>query len=152
MNFVVSATQILSAFLTSAAMEIISFDSSSSSSEENNDISTNLLFNKNILKMHNSDGNFDEEEDDDFEILPVLLLSLLTRRTKWEHKQLAWPDHVKKLHHEIFFTQTYRMSLEAFDTLVNLLYGNISYNYSKYGFTSSQDPIEAEIAVAIGLC
>ena len=50
------------------------------------------------------------------------------------------------------FTQTYRMSLEAFDTLVNLLYGNISYNYSKYGFTSSQDPIEAEITVAIGLC
>ena len=44
------------------------------------------------------------------------------------------------------------MSLEAFDTLVNLLYGNISYNYSKYGFTSSQDAIEAEITVTIGLC
>ena len=36
--------------------------------------------------MHNCDGNFDEEEDHDFEILPVLLLSLLTRRTKWEHQ------------------------------------------------------------------
>ena len=70
--------------------------------------------------MHHSDGNFDEEEDDDFVILPVLLLSLLTRRTKWEHQQLAWLDHVKKLQHEKTFTQTYRISLEAFDTLVNL--------------------------------
>ena len=43
------------------------------------------------------------------------------------------------------------MSLEAFDTLVNLLYRKISYNYSKYGFTSSQDPIVAGITVAIGL-
>ena len=121
MNFVVSATQILSAFLTSAAMEIISFHSSSDEEESNSDTSINLLFNKNILTMHNSDGNFDEEEDDDFDILPVLLLSLLTRRTKWEHQQLAWLDHVKKLQHEKFFTQTYRMSLEAFDILVNLL-------------------------------
>ena len=54
--------------------------------------------------MHHSDGNFEEEEDDDFEILPVLLLSLLTRRTKWEHQQLAWLDHVKKLQHEKMFT------------------------------------------------
>ena len=44
------------------------------------------------------------------------------------------------------------MPLEAFGALVKLLYGNISYNYSKYGYTSSQEPIEAEITVAIGLC
>ena len=44
------------------------------------------------------------------------------------------------------------MIFEAFDTLVNLLYGNISYKYSKYGFTSSQSPIEVEITDAIGLC
>ena len=43
------------------------------------------------------------------------------------------------------------MSLEAVDALVNLLYQNIFYNDSKYGFSSSQDPIEAEIAVAIGI-
>jgi hypothetical protein len=36
------------------------------------------------------------------------------------------------------------MSLEAFGALVKLLYGNNSYNYSKYGYTSSQEPIEAE--------
>ena len=44
------------------------------------------------------------------------------------------------------------MSLEAFGALVKLLYGNISYDYSKYGYTSSQEPIFAEITVAIGLC
>ena len=86
MNFVLSTTQFLSVFHTSAAMEIISFDSSSDEEKENNDTSINLLFKNNILTMHNSDGNFDEEEDDDFEILPVLLLSLLTRKTKWEHQ------------------------------------------------------------------
>ena len=152
MHFVVTATQFLSVFLTSATMEIISFDcSSDEEEEENNDTSIHLLFKNNILTMHCSDGNFHEEEDDDFEILPLLLLSLLTRRTKWEHQQLAWLDHVKKLQHENMFTQTYQMSLEAFDTLVNFLYENISYKYSKYGFTSSQDPIDAAITIAIGL-
>ena len=89
MNFVVSATQFLSVFLTSAAIEIISFDLSSNEEEGNNDTSINLLFKHNILTIHNSDGNFDDEHDDNFEIQPVLLLSLLTRRTKWEHQQLA---------------------------------------------------------------
>ena len=153
MNFVLSASQFLSVFLTSAAMEIISFDSSSDDKEkEINDTSINLLFKNNILTMHNSDDTIDEEEDVNFDILPVLLLSQLTRKTKWEHQQLAWLDHVKKLQHEKTFTLTYRMSLEAFDTLVNLLYGNISYNSTNNGFTSSQDPMEAEITVAIGLC
>ena len=60
-NFVVSATQFLSVFLTSAAMEIISFYSSSDEEEEeNNDTSINLLFKNNILTIHHSDGNFDE--------------------------------------------------------------------------------------------
>ena len=35
---------------------------------------------------------------------------------------------------------------------MNLLYGNISHDYSKYGYTSSQEPIFAEITFAIGLC
>ena len=43
------------------------------------------------------------------------------------------------------------MSLEAFGALVKLLYRNISYNYSKYGYTFSQEPIKVEITVAIGL-
>jgi DDE superfamily endonuclease len=35
---------------------------------------------------------------------------------------------------------------------VKLLYGNISYNSSKYGYTSSLEPIKIEITVAIRLC
>ena len=35
---------------------------------------------------------------------------------------------------------------------MKLLYGNLSYDYSKYGYTSSQEPIFAETSVAIGLC
>ena len=44
------------------------------------------------------------------------------------------------------------MSFYAFKILVNILYENISYDYSRYGFTTTQMPIRAEIAVAIGLC
>ena len=132
MNFVVSATQFLSVFLTLEAMEIISlFSIPYDEEEENNHTSINLLFKNNILTMHHSDGNFDEEDNDDFENLPVLLPSLITRRTKWEHQQLAWLDHVKRLNHEKLFMQTYRIS---FEKLVYLLCRNISYNYSKYGF------------------
>ena len=83
-------------------MEINSFDSSDDEEEGNNVTYINLLFKKNILTMNDSDGNFDEEEDDSFDILPVLLLSLLTRKTKWEHQQIVWLDHIKELQHEIF--------------------------------------------------
>jgi hypothetical protein len=41
--------------------------------------------------------------------------------------------------------------LEAFNALVSFLNGNNSYYYSKYGFTFSQDHMEGEITVAIGL-
>ena len=44
------------------------------------------------------------------------------------------------------------MSFHAFKVLVDMLYENISYDYSRYGFTSTQMPIRAEITVAIGLC
>ena len=65
---------------------------------------------------------------------------------------LAWLGHFQKLKHENMFTRKYQMSLEAFGALVKLLYGNISYNYSKYSYTSSQEPIKVEITVSIGLC
>jgi hypothetical protein len=44
------------------------------------------------------------------------------------------------------------MTIEAFGALVKLLSGNMSYNYSKYGYTSSQEPIKAEITIVIGFC
>ena len=63
-------------------MEIISFGSSDDQEEENNDTSINLFFKRKIMTMSNSDNNFNVEEDHNFEILPVLLISLLTRKTK----------------------------------------------------------------------
>ena len=78
-------------------------------------------------------------------------LSLLTRKAKLEHPYLAWFDHLKKFLHEKMFTKTCLMSLAAFDALVHLLDGTFSYDFSKYGFSSSQDPIEADITVATGL-
>ena len=43
------------------------------------------------------------------------------------------------------------MSLQALMTLVNMLYQYISYDYLKYGYTTTQQPVQAEITVAIGL-
>ena len=130
-------------------LEFISIDSSS---DDDDDASLQYLFKSNIMKMNSNDDYFVDKEDSNVEILPVLLLSLFTRKTKWQHRRLAWLDHVQKLQHEDMFTRTYQMSLEAFGALVKLLYGNISYDYSKYGYISSQEPIFAEIPVAIGLC
>ena len=44
------------------------------------------------------------------------------------------------------------MSFHAFKVLVDMLYENISNDYLRYGLTSTQVPIRAEIIVAIGLC
>jgi DDE superfamily endonuclease len=44
------------------------------------------------------------------------------------------------------------MSLQAFMSLVDMLYQYISYDYLKYGFTITQLPVQADITVAIGLC
>jgi hypothetical protein len=43
---------------------------------------------------HNND-NFNNEGIDNFDILPIILLSVFTRISKWEHQQLAWLDHVE---------------------------------------------------------
>ena len=43
------------------------------------------------------------------------------------------------------------MSLQAFLSLVDMLNQYISYDYSKYGYTNTQQPIQSEITFAIGL-
>jgi hypothetical protein len=94
-------------------MEFISIDSSSSSSPDDDDDNTSLqnLVKSITMKMKSNDDYFEEGEDGNFEILPVLLLSLFTRKTRWEHQQLAWLCHVQKLQIEDMFTRTYQMSL-----------------------------------------
>ena len=43
------------------------------------------------------------------------------RKTCWEHDRLDWDVHVQKLLHEDRFHTRYRMPLEDFDALVELL-------------------------------
>jgi hypothetical protein len=74
-----------------------------------------------------------------------------TRKAKWAHQQLNWLAHVKKLEHENIFTQTNLMSFQAFTALVDMMYQYIAYDSLKYGYTCIQQPVHAEITVAIGL-
>jgi hypothetical protein len=86
-------------------MEFIS--NGSSSDDDDDDTFLQHLFKSNIMKINDNDDNFDEEDDNYVEILPVLIQSLFTRKTKWEHQQLSWLGHVQKLQHEDIFTRTY---------------------------------------------
>ena len=109
-------------------MDFISNGSSppSSSSDGDDDTSLQHFFKSNIMKMNDNGDNFDEEDDDCVEILPVLIQSLFTRKNKCEHQELAWLGHVQKLQHEDMFTRTYQMSLEAFVAIFCIIIGNIS--------------------------
>ena len=128
--------------------------------DDNDDDSSLLPLVKTMQSKSNfEDDDFDDDYDDDkydnsSEIAPLFLASFLlfSRRSKWEHQQSAWFAHVEKLQHENIFSQTYRMSFHPFKVLVDMLFENISYDYSRYGFTSTQMPIRAEMTVAIGLC
>ena len=81
--------------------------------------------------MNSSDGNFNDKEDHNFEILPVPPLSQLPRKAKWEHQWIVWLDHIKKLQYEKCSQIGIECPIEAVDAIVDLLYGQISYNYSK---------------------
>ena len=95
--------------------------------------------------------NFSNEDDNDDDLLELELLKRI-KKDKWVHQRLNWLDHVKKLEHENLFARTYCMALQVFMSLVDMLNQYISYDYSKYGYTNTQQPIQAEITVAIGLC
>ena len=43
------------------------------------------------------------------------------------------------------------MSFQAFTVLVDMLYQYVAFDYLKYGYTCTQQPVHAEITVAIGL-
>ena len=74
--------------------------------------------------------NFSDEDDDDDDLLELELIQRI-RKDKWVHQHLNWLAHVKKLEHENLFAQTYRMSLQPFTSLVDMLYQYISYDYLK---------------------
>ena len=63
-----------------------------------------------------------EDLDGDLELF-LAVEELLTgkRKSYWEHERLDWDRHVQKLLHEHHFHIRYRMPLEDFDALVELL-------------------------------
>ena len=93
------------------------------------------------------------DEEDDFGLGYLFLISelQLTRKAKWAHQQLNWLVHVKKLEHKNVFAQTYCMSFQVLTALVDMLYQYITHDYLKHGYFCTQQPVHAEITVAIGL-
>ena len=68
-----------------------------------------------ILILNNNDNKFLDKESDTFDVLPVLLFSLLARKAKREHQQLAWLDHVSI---NVFTSSQDRIQVE-----INLAFG-----------------------------
>jgi hypothetical protein len=95
-----------------------------------------------------------DDEDNNFGVGYLFVISELqvTKKAKWAHQQLNWLAHVKKQEHENIFSQTYCMSFQAFTALIDMLYQYIAYDYLKYGYTCTQQPVHAEITIALGLC
>jgi len=78
------------------------------------------------------------------------------RIPKWEHQQIDWNDHVTKLLHENRFHREYRMSLEAFNQLLELLRPsitavNVVKSNASSGSYSSNQHIYPELILDIGL-
>ena len=73
------------------------------------------------------------------------------RRWKWQHERVNWSMHVEKLTHQDMFDRTYQMSLNAFNTLLELLRGYITFDILK-SLNSCDDPIYPELVLATGLC
>ena len=105
-----------------------------------------------------------EAEQQSFLLIAAVALSFLesyernskpVRIPKWEHQQIDWNEHVTKLLHENRFHREYRMSLEAFNQLLELLRPSITVNVVKSnassGLYSSNQHIYPELILAIGL-
>jgi hypothetical protein len=107
-------------------------------------------------KNNDSFGYLVEEwEDfvmDDLEeqLAAMAAVSQLERNFRWQHTCLNWEEHVAKLLHENAFGYTYRMSLDAFNNLVELLQEDITAD-PRMALVSTGDPIYPEMVVAIGL-
>lgn len=96
----------------------------------------------------------DEEEHwwDELEMQAVAVtrVAMTERKTKWKHQRLNWNEHKEKKVHEGTFDQKYRMSVEAFDNLVELLRPMITQDQIK-ARNSCGEPINPELVVAMGL-
>ena len=81
-----------------------------------------------------------EAEQQSFLIIAAVALSFLesyernlkpVRIPKWKHQQIDWNEHVTKLLHENRFHREYRMSLEAFNQLLELLRPSLTVHVVK---------------------
>ncbi len=127
-----------SCFIDSSSSSMGSFGSSSDNLEEFPifDINTHRLLN---------DVDIDTN---DLEDLMVMSNAINVRKDRWEHQRMIWDDHVKQLMHEGMFENEYRMSYEAYETLLSILKPLLQrkeYN------SRSEDPILPEHIVATGM-
>jgi hypothetical protein len=86
----------------------------------------------------------------EMQFLLLMEVAMGERKIKWKHTRLNWKEHVEQLLHEESFDNQYRMSLEAFTTLVDLLRPMITPNIIK-SLNSCPDPTYPEMVVAVGI-
>jgi hypothetical protein len=99
-------------------------------------------------------GYLQDDDEDYWQELEMHFLRLMEaargqRKIKWKHSRLNWNEHVEKLLHEEEFDATYRMSHEAFTTLLDFLRPMITPNLIK-ARDSCDEPIYPEIVMAVG--
>jgi hypothetical protein len=92
-----------------------------------------------------------EDLDGDLELF-LTIEELLTgqRKSFWEHRRLDWERHVQKLLHEDRFHIRYRMPLEDFEALVELLGDSVVPNVAQ-SKRRCQEPMYPKMIVAIGI-
>lgn len=93
-----------------------------------------------------------EDLDGDLELFLAIeeLLTGERRKSCWEHERLDWDLHVKKLLHEDRFHIRYRMPLEDFEALLELLGDAIGTNM-RQSARRCDKAISPEIVLAIGI-
>jgi hypothetical protein len=92
-----------------------------------------------------------EDLDGDLEMF-LAIEELLTgqRKTFWVHQRLDWERHIQKLLHEDRFHIRYRMPLEDFEALVELLGDAVVQNVVQ-SKRRCQEPLYPRMIVAIGI-
>ena len=100
--------------------------------------------------LADDDDEIDEDEEEEIYFLLLCLATQYNKSIKYDRTRISWEDHVTLLQHENMFSRTYRMSLSAFNNLVQVLYPRICFNLKK-AMNSCGEPISPQIVIAIGL-
>jgi hypothetical protein len=136
-----------------AANNLNSSSSSSSNSSSNSSSSSSS-------NSSEEDGmEVEEEEEDTLNTEELyILLSLIEetvgeqRAPKWQLQRLDWTTHVDHQTHTAEFQQKYRMTLETFTKLLEILRPSITVDPIKsQNSTPGSSPIYPELVMAIGI-